>query len=75
MAAKGLSYREGNEQRLIGQIQPALRSTMGAVRFEGLLAAGAVSTADALHELMVVGLVESPLPSQDGLATQSTPGA
>jgi hypothetical protein len=74
-AAAGLSAREGNEHRLVGEVGPALRSKLGDVYFQTLLAAGAESTEEALHNLMEVALADPLRPSRQVLATRSTPGA
>jgi predicted ATPase len=68
-AAKGLSYREANEHRLVAQVLPALKSALGTVRFEALLAAGAESSVEALHDLMARALADSLLAPPDGLVT------
>jgi hypothetical protein len=73
-SAEGLSGREGNEIRLVGEVRTALRSRLGAVRFEALLAAGAEAPDEALHNLMVVALADPLLPSQEVVAIRSTPG-
>jgi hypothetical protein len=73
--AQDMSSREGNEHRLIDQVLPALRSSLGDVRFEALLAAGAKSTSDELHNLMLVALADPMLPPQDGLVTGPSPRA
>jgi hypothetical protein len=70
---QGLSSREGNEHRLIDQVQQALRSMLGTVHFEALLAAGAQSTEDELHHLMVLALADPLRPPQDGLVTGPSP--
>jgi predicted ATPase len=73
--AEGFSNREGNEIRLVGEVGTALRSKLGAVRLEALLAAGAESPEEALHDLMVLALADPLLPSEEGRATRSTPAA
>jgi hypothetical protein len=71
-AARGLSYREANEHRLVTQVLPALQSALGTVRFEALLAAGAESSVEALHDLMARALADPLLAPLDGLVTGPT---
>jgi hypothetical protein len=59
----------------VGEVGPALRSKLGDVYFQTLLAAGAESTEEALHNLMEVALADPLRPSRQVLATRSTPGA